>query len=310
MNYHRSSSPCFTSVSFIAAGFALAFLTMASAAVQGAPRNDSSGKTCEVPPGAEALGYTKCVINEHPTSEDIAPGNNGKFKWFRGAAWTQNVPDASSFSTENGMLVLHYTGKSQTQLVGTPRDFSEGALPTLDGAKGFYIEFDVRLSSNDPDHWPAVWVMPVEHSGGSSAGIRDVYPGDPAGYERWMELDVDEGGFRPGAMGSVIAWEGIWQKPGFKSVICNSWGSAISSQPLDRTVVHTFGASWDPDRAQVRWWLDGVNYFTVDNSIKAGCISSVAKKQHFYPIISIEARTAKVPYDMYVSGVRAFVPPQ
>jgi len=36
------------------------------------------------PPGAAALGYTLCVINEKPTAADIAPGSNGDYKWFNG----------------------------------------------------------------------------------------------------------------------------------------------------------------------------------------------------------------------------------
>jgi hypothetical protein len=35
--------------------------------------------------------------------------------------------------------------------------------------------------------------MPVEHN----RKMLDSYPGDPAGFERWMELDVDEGGIGP-----------------------------------------------------------------------------------------------------------------
>ncbi len=30
-----------------------------------------------VPPGAAALGYTKCVINEIPTAAEVAPGRKG-----------------------------------------------------------------------------------------------------------------------------------------------------------------------------------------------------------------------------------------
>ena len=75
----------------------------------------------------------------------------------------------SLYSTNSGALTIRYDADTDTGgcVIGTPRDLSKGVLPLLDGAKGFYIEFDARLSDNDPNHWPAVWAMPVEHSGGS-----------------------------------------------------------------------------------------------------------------------------------------------
>ena len=45
-----------------------------------------------IPPGAAALGYSKCVMNERPVSADIATGENGKFKWFSGQWWDAARP--------------------------------------------------------------------------------------------------------------------------------------------------------------------------------------------------------------------------
>lgn len=45
-----------------------------------------------IPYGALALGYTKCVINEHPVAADIASGNNGSYKWFNGRWFSMNTP--------------------------------------------------------------------------------------------------------------------------------------------------------------------------------------------------------------------------
>ena len=138
---------------------------------------------------AAALGYTKRVINETPTAADIAPGKSGNFKWFSGQWYSQEVPSLDHYGTRDGVLALSLDG----DLVSTPRDFSASKLPLLSGKDGFYVEFAVRLSDNDRDHWPAVWLMPAEHD-----GKRDHHEGDPAGFERFMELDVDEGGFGPG----------------------------------------------------------------------------------------------------------------
>ena len=248
-----------------------------------------------VPPGAAALGYTKCIINERPTAADIAPGRNGGYKWFSGQWYAQEAPSLDHYRTQDGALVLSLGG----DLVSTSRDFSGGKLPLLPGPDGFYVEFDVRLSGNDPDYWPAVWLMPAEHSGKQE----DHYEGDPPGYERWMEFDIDEGGFGPGLTGTVHSWTGIWgQGPGYQHV---QNPNNVPKTPLDRSQVHTFGGSYDPTRQQVTWWVDGVEQM----SAGAPYVPAVAAKQHFYLTISAQTHGAKKPYEMLIRGVRAYVPP-
>ena len=264
-----------------------------------------------LPPGAAALGCTVKVIDEHPTAADIAPNNanNGPYKWFNGSWWSPGRPATNLYGTANGDLVIRYdavTDKSGC-LIGTPRDLSKGALPWLDGNKCFYIEFDARLSDNDPNHWPALWVMPVEHSGGSGNSIHDIYPGDPAGYERWMELDVDEGSLSKsgGAMCSVISWTGAWgDGKGYQRVTANNW---MTGEALDRTQVHTFGASYDPFKRQVTSWVDGKKKW--QTPVNSEAVPEIATRQHFYPILSVWRQDKKPhkPYSMIVSGVRAYV---
>lgn len=242
------------------------------------------------PPGAAALGYTKRVINEQPKAEDIAATGNGNFKWFSGQWWDKQKP-LKLYSTQKGELAVTLGG----EIVSAPRDFSKGSLPLLPGADGFYVEFDVRLSGNDPDHWPAVWLMPAEHN----QRMEDQYPGDPPNYQRWMELDVDEGGFGPGMAGTVHSHEGIFPKT---KQVQNP--NNLCAAPLDRSKKHTFGASYDPVKQTVTWWLDGVQQM----SAGAPYVPAVAKKQNFYLIISAQSQGKKVAYTMFVSGVRAWVP--
>jgi hypothetical protein len=243
-----------------------------------------------VPPGAAALGYTLCVINEKPTAADIAPGSNGDHKWFSGQ-WWETPPPLSDYSTVSNVLVLSLGG----DLVSTPRDFSTGALPVLPGANGFYVEFDERLSDNDQDHWPAVWLMPVENN----AQEQDCYPGDPPGFQRWMELDVDEGGFGPGLLGTVHSWSGI--SPHYTNI----WNpNNESTVALDRSRMHTFGGSYDPVHRRVSWWVDGVRRITAGSPY----VPAIAARQHFYLILSAQTHGRNKPYSMFVSGVRAYVP--
>jgi len=252
-----------------------------------------AGAAPPVPPGAEALQFTKCVIDERPTDADIAPGSSGSYKWFSGQWYMgDKAPSHDHYSTQHGVLVLSLGG----DLVSAPRDFSAGKLLLLPGADGFYVEFDVRLSDNDPDHWPAVWLMPAEHNGKQ----QDRYPGDPAGFERWMELDVDEGGFGPGLAGTVHNWTGIY--PAYKNA---QNPNNVPSVPLDRSRKHTFGASYDPGRQTVTWWVDGV----MQMSATAPYVPEIGAKQHYYLILSAQSQGAKKPYSMFVSGIRAFVSP-
>ena len=202
-------------------------------------------------------------------------------------------PSLDHYSTKDGVLVLSLGG----DLVSTPRDFSAGKLPLLPGADGFYVEFDVRLSDNDPDYFPAVWLMPAEHNGKQE----DHYAGDPPGYERWMELDIDEGGFGPGLTGTVHSWSGIWEQ-GYHNV---QNPNNVSVVPIDRSKTHTYGASYDPLHQSVSWWVDGAEQM----SAGPPHVPAIATKQRFYLIISAQSHGKQRPYSMFVSGVRAYVPP-
>lgn len=246
-----------------------------------------------IPKGARKLGYTKCIIHETPTTKDIAPGANGAFKWFSGQWFVKSPPSLDHYTMTDGVLTLRPGG----YLVSAPRDFSKGALPLLPGKHGFYVEFDVRLSSDDPDHWPALWLMPAEHNGKKE----DCYPGDPPGFGRWMELDVDEGGFGPGLTGSVHSWTGIY--PNYKS---EKNKGHISKIPLRRKREITFGASYDPNQSKVTWWVDGKE----QHSATSPYVPNVAKRQNFYLIISANTHGKKIPYSMFVRGVRAYTLPE
>lgn len=249
-----------------------------------------------VPPGAAALGYTQCLLNERPVASDVAPGRNGDYRWFSGQWYNGEPPALDHYRTRHGALLISLGG----DLVSTSRDFTGGRLPLLPGAEGFYIEFEVQLSDEDPDHWPAVWLMPAEHSGKQE----DQYPGDPPGFERWMELDVDEGGFGPGLTGTVHSWWGTWgQGEGYQHI---QNPNNVPQTPLDRTRPHTFGAGYNPLTQTVTWWVDGVEQM----SATAPFVPEVATQQHFYLIMSAQTHGQKKPYEMIVTGVRAFVPPR
>ena len=81
--------------------------------------------------------------------------------------------------------------------------------------------------------------------------------------------------------------------------------SRHSRTTINQSQTHTFGASYDPAHQQVTWWLDGVRQM----SAGAPHVPAVAAQQHFHLIISAQSHKARKDYRMFISGVRAFVPP-
>lgn len=257
-------------------------------------KQSSSGKQSaarKVPPGAKALGYTKCVIDERPVAEDVTAERTGEHKWFSGQYWMQQ-PTLDHYQNARGKLAISVNGC----VVSNSRDMKSAKIPYLPGADGFYVEFDVQLSDDHKDHFPALFLMPREHCWSKE----DHYPGDPEGFERWMELDVDEGGFGPGVNGTVFSSSGI--HPDYKNV---GNPNRTSNVPVQRTKMNTFGAAYDPKRPAVSWWLNGKFLMEAGEPY----VPEVAKKQNFYLIIGAQTFGKGVPYTMYLGGVRAFVSP-
>jgi hypothetical protein len=254
---------------------------------------NATGQT--VPPGAAALGYTNCVINDTPTVSEIAPANTGNYNWFSGRCWvpSNQIPSLTNYSTVSNALTLNFTG-AHLDLDSMPRDCSTGALPMLAGSNGFYAEFDIRLSDNNSDHWAAVWLEPME-----AANLTDWYSPDPAGFHRWMEFDLQESGWDTGLAGTVHAWTGFITN---QTSIYNS--NNCPPAVFDMSQKHTFGGSYDPIHQQVAWWVDGVQQMTAGSPD----VPAVAVQQHFYLILSTWSHGLNVPYSMYVTGVRAYVP--
>ena len=269
-------------------------VTSSSGCASAGGQNTSVTVNSTIPPGAAALGYTKEVINDDPTPADVAPYPiySGNYKWFRGL-WFDGVQNNSYISATNGVLAITLGGEMQA----APHDWSTGALPVLPGTNGFYVEFVYWLSDNNSDHWPAVWMDTVEHATG-----QDVYAGEPAGYEQWMELDVQEGGFSAGLTGTSHYWYGIYPNYGNDQNGNNETGPAI-----DQTKPHIWGASYNPTNSTVTWWVDGVEQMS--STGQASGVPAVAAMQHDVLIINAASHGAQTPYTMYVSEVRAFVPP-
>lgn len=251
-------------------------------------------RACEnkpLPPGAIALGSTQVVFDVCPSVADIsADGEPGGAKFFSGVWWETAVPAKSVYSDNpDGSLSIPYPAGLAT----VPRRMVPGSLPLLSGDRAFYIEFEVSLSDDNPDHFPAVWLMPIEHN----QRQEDSYPPDARGFERWLELDVDEGGFSPGPMGTAISWSGVW--PNYKRERSNP---DLNNKKIDRSQRHRFGAGFDPHHLTISFWYDDKLQYTASGE----SVPDIAKRQHFYVIMNAASHDRHLPYRMNVYRVRAF----
>lgn len=245
------------------------------------------------PPGAKQLNYLTAAFDFCPSVSDIsATGNAGTGKLYSGVWWESTVLEKSEYKNNpDGSLSIPNGGGLQS----VPRTMVPGELPLLAGGRGFFVEFEVSLSDDNQDHFPAVWLMPIEHN----QRQEDVYPPDPPGFERWLEIDVDEGGFTPGPMATAIGWSGIW--PDYQRQRSNP---DLHNKKMDRSQIHRFGAGFDPKTLTITYWHnDQIQYVASGESVPA-----IARRQHFYIIMNATTHHRHLPYTMNVYRVRAFVP--
>ena len=261
----------------------------------------------KLPKGAALLGYANCLFDETPKKSEISPEKKrcGKYKWYSGLWYTKMQPMAL-YADDADALVLTAQGKDEGgghgMLSSAPADWKnigDAQLPFLDGGKGFYVEWEVSLSDNDPDHYLQLWLMPVNKINGSMPH----YEGDPVGdgwkMERWMELDVEESGFGTGLLGTVHNQWGFGH-PNYCHVY--NGNHIVRNRPLDRTRRIRYGASYDPVTLTVRWYVDD------EELIKAEYpnVPTIAREQKYYLIMGAVQHKKKVPYKMYVHRVRAY----
>jgi len=247
-----------------------------------------------IPNGASQLGYTTNAFNLCPTLASLSFVQTTPKPLYNGVFWVpaSEEPSPTLYSTVNNMLAIKYGGSVSS----TPTTMASGIgqLPTLAANKGFYVEFTSSISDNNPDHWPAVWMLPVEHD----LKQADVYGNDPPHFERWEEIDVDEGGFTTGEMPTAISWSGV--SPNYQKTQSNY----MKAPTIDRTQLHRFGVGFNPATMSLSYWFDGALTFTANPN----SVSNVITQQHFYLIASAQSVGKKVPYTMYVAQMTAYIP--
>ncbi len=242
------------------------------------------------PQGATQVGALRPLFRDCPRIDDVDfTGRADGRKYYNGLYFTR-PRDRSLYEPADDGVVLRKGGVLATaKMTSHP-----GHFPLLSGARPFYIEAQAATSSNHRDNFPAIWLMPIEHN----LRMEDVYPPDPKGYERWFELDIDEGGFGPGGHHTAISWSGIY--PHYKKI---QNPNPTSKVPLDRTQPNVFGVSYSPDTLTVRWWLNGRQVLEASHPY----VPEIARRQNFYLIVSAQSHRNISDYQMKFLGVRAFV---
>lgn len=247
-------------------------------------------KDAATPDGATQVGALQPLFRDCPRIADVDfTGRADGSKYYAGFYSTK--PKDSSFyePADDGVVIKRGGLLTTVKMTSYP-----GLFPLLSGARPFYIEAQVATSSNHQDNFPAVWLMPIEHN----LRMEDVYEGDPKSFERWFELDIDEGGFGPGGHHTAISWSGIW--PNYKKI---QNPNPTSKVPLDRTQPNVFGVSYSPDTLTVRWWLNGKQVLEATQPY----VPEIARRQNFYLIVSAQSHKNISDYQMKLMGVRAFV---
>lgn len=246
-----------------------------------------------LPVGATALGYTTQVFYDQPQVSEVSKTDtDSTSKWYPGSfssPVSQNLPALEMLSTQNSELVMSLGGGLSSET----HTSKAGAMPFLSGAEGFYVEFAMRLSSNDSDHFSALYLQTVEHD----LAKDDHLSTDPAGYERWTEIDVSEGGYGTGSLATVVNWTGEY--PHYASTLSNSWGSSHDDK-FDWTVEHRYGISYDPVKNVLQWYIDDVPTFSATPT------AAVMKKFHYFLVMQALSHGSHTPYEMYVHYVAAY----
>ena len=189
------------------------------------------------------------------------------------------------------MFTINYTGAGAPSVSSETHQATHGSIPLLLGSNGFYIEAGIRLSSNDPDHYPAFLIMPAEHDTSGSDHIAS----NPSGFENWLEISAleEQAGT---AQSNLINWAGIY--PDYTRTM-NYWRAPAG---FNWTVEHIYGVSFDPIARVVQFYLDG------KPTLKASMANAptIVDTYHYYFNLGAQSHGLNKPYQMYVSYVAAY----
>jgi hypothetical protein len=260
-----------------------------------AQRAVSQTSCVALPAGAAALGYTAKMYSIVPTVAMVSATDSGTnstlYPGEEYASVASNLQELKYLTMVNGVFTINYTGAGAPSVSSETHQATHGSIPLLLGSDGFYIEAGIRLSSNDPDHYPTFLVMPAEHDTSGS----DHIDSNPTGYENWLQISAmeEQGGT---AQSNLINWEGIY--PDYSRTM-NYWRAPAG---FNWTVEHIYGVSFDPIARVVQFYLDGKPTLTASMANAP----TIVDTYHYYFNLGAGSHGANKPYQMYVSYVAAY----
>lgn len=253
--------------------------------------NAPTGFRAGPPAGARLLGYGKSQFNFAPTLADISSNNDPTFKFARDLyyqpkpGWT----NPACATMVNGVLSLNNLGGGGIGTTGNIVTQTQNSVATslgyLVASNGFYCEWEEAISTIDPDHWEAMWLLPQEHLNGALS---------------YVEIDVHEGGIR--GLETMFSTAIFWTEPAATHVNYNSWNA--SNPLIDRTKFNRYGVSYDPKGMKLRYYLNDFLNFTVDTA----SFDHSIRPYRYYMIAGAQAHAKQLPYSMYIRNMQAWTP--
>jgi hypothetical protein len=248
-----------------------------------------------LPAGAAHLGYSVKKYSIVPTVAMVSTTDtNSTSALYPGeetASVASNLQELKSLTMVNGVFTINYTGAGSPSVSSETHQATHGSIPLLLGSDGFYIEAGIRLSSNDPDHYPEFLIMPAEHD----TSQNDHVASSPTGFENWLEISALEQQAGT-AQQNLINWEGIY--PDYSRTM-NYWRAPAG---FNWTVEHIYGVSFDPIARVVQFYLDGKPTLTASMANAP----TIVDTYHYYFNLGAGSHGANKPYQMYVSYVAAY----
>jgi len=251
--------------------------TAAAAISSGSMLQDVGGTVQSVAPHqAQAAGYGintfSTPSNFSPTKVDTGLTYRPGYQWYLlNAFGAQPSFATSSFGSDGSVTV----GSMAHSLNGTLTSAAKVPLAPFFVGRAFggggYFEAEVSF---DPDAvdvkngWPSWWMMPVEHLAEFPS---QQWPGQPAGYNHFVEVDAFEynrGPAQPRAYGATLHdWYGLFAKtcPRNYCRIDSSFGPSTKFVPPSTDWMNTFhrvGVLWIPAtsarKGSFTFYFDGV----------------------------------------------------
>lgn len=200
-----------------------------------------------VPAPAAQAGYTNNLFFIRPALSDLSFSNAPTTALYAALYYSSySSPGPSGYSmtstpyTPSGQVLTiagGLGGNSYAPVVTQRANSTAGLEPYITASTGFYAEYEFWLSDNNPDHWPAVWMLPKEHSTTNQC----TGPNSPTGYECYGELDVNEGGLQTAVQGQA-------QFHGPQQTLNNWWGYAPTNTSFtvscSTTTAGALNANW------------------------------------------------------------------